>query len=646
MRRTGSCALFTTPMLVAASLGWADPSAFPACPEGSHPVKDMPHLFCQDAQGRQQGPSWWIEDGKLTMSEEYRDGALDGARLRYRGDGSVYEEAHYRAGREVPPAYKWRRNGSQKTYEWVATFFGSVERTWDPDTGELTRETTFGSKDRRNGATAHTRTWSRNGIPSTDIEYWLYPHVQHRRTYWPKGELHVEYDAGFVGLFGDGLYRLAGGSFGWTEKTWGPGHVLLSVRGQPVPEFSLHPGDLTPKGTWVLYNAYDDPAPEWAPSLPTLAEMKTPLQCPPGSEVESEPRVEQCVRGPNRELLPGPRRVRTDRVTFDSRSYTAFFRDGVEATWDMRTRARTSVGRFVGSKKDGIWWLYDVNGRLVAQESYARGVKHGNWMKYGYDGSLVEVEQFVDGKRDGVRAGWSEDGAPTSEQSYRAGELDGLERVWSFGRLTTEIHWAAGKRDGPTRFYAFETDGHLVSESIYHDQGRQYRSTLYLPSGTIDRIQESRLVEKDRYELWGESQKFYPNGLLAEHGWYIAGEPDGEWRWFYEGGPLKKEGRYDKGHLAGPWREYHPSGALAVAGEQDARCRDPWARRNAIPPAGAVQDPTSGECPVHLWRYFAADGRELGTHDFGPPLAPAPPRAPMTWPIVPIDRSRQRQSGY
>ena len=81
-------------------------------------------------------------------------------------------------------------------------------------------------------------------------------------------------------------------------------------------------------------------------------------------------------------------------------------------------------------KKEGVWRMYDSEGRVLMECSYEAGRLHGTMTMWRPEGFKAQESQYVDGRLDGVVRGWHSNGNEAFRQTYRDGVLEGEAFEW------------------------------------------------------------------------------------------------------------------------------------------------------------------------------------------------------------------------
>mgnify|MGYP000845351526 FL=1 len=146
-------------------------------------------------------------------------------------------------------------------------------------------------------------------------------------------------------------------------------------------------------------------------------------------------------------------------------------------------------------------------------------------------------------------------------------------------------------------FKRYTEEGVLLSELTYTPGRDEASAVFYYPGGL--KAAEGKYVARAREGLWkfwsatqphyliceeyyhndtrhGLSQKFYPDSTLAEKVAWDMGNRTGEWLQYYPDGAICLIAEFVAGRLEGPFSYYHPNGNLQYEGryKEDHRTGD------------------------------------------------------------------------
>ena len=123
-----------------------------------------------------------------------------------------------------------------------------------------------------------------------------------------------------------------------------------------------------------------------------------PSPCPPGARLSGKAGVEvYCAR--------------------------AGVRHGDYAKWHPEgTKAQSELGAFKAGRRDGVWKIFDSEGRLRETGPYRLGKKHGVWSQWYPSGVQALDGRYVGGLRQGRFTWFEESGAKIKQADFERGK--------------------------------------------------------------------------------------------------------------------------------------------------------------------------------------------------------------------------------
>ena len=85
-------------------------------------------------------------------------------------------------------------------------------------------------------------------------------------------------------------------------------------------------------------------------------------------------------------------------------------------------------GTYKNGKRDGVWEMYHLNGRLWMEGAYKDGKKEGVWEEYEDDGQLYRKGSYTDGKEEGVWKFYYQNGQLWKKETYKDDKLIKTEK--------------------------------------------------------------------------------------------------------------------------------------------------------------------------------------------------------------------------
>jgi antitoxin component YwqK of YwqJK toxin-antitoxin module len=119
------------------------------------------------------------------------------------------------------------------------------------------------------------------------------------------------------------------------------------------------------------------------------------------------------------------------------------------------------------SPVEGVWHVYDRNGKLLREENYHNYRLDGEMKIYYPSGALKEVLHYSDGLREGNDKAYFENGGLEREENYKDNDLEGESMYYyDTGEVKSRGHYTNGKLEG--------------SKTIYYKNGNVKQSMEYL----------------------------------------------------------------------------------------------------------------------------------------------------------------------
>lgn len=202
----------------------------------------------------------------------------------------------------------------------------------------------------------------------------------------------------------------------------------------------------------------------------------------------------------------------------------------------------------------------------------ANGKKQGPWIKKYPDGKIQYEGTFKDDKPTGLFRRYSEEGILQSELNYNPAE-DKAYAIFYHpdGKKAGEGTYIARKKEGLWKFYASTGEGYLISEEYYQLDVRSGVTQRYYPDGSL----AEKLVF-DQGVKTGQWVQYYPDGKLCLRAEYIAGKLDGPFTFWFTNGKIQFEGKYVNDIREGDWMVFNEDGSLKqIMQYREGRLTDP-----------------------------------------------------------------------
>lgn len=222
---------------------------------------------------------------------------------------------------------------------------------------------------------------------------------------------------------------------------------------------------------------------------------------------------------------------------------------------DGTTRKEVKTGKQIerfclkGKDKHGLSELIDEAEGIDVLGEFRDGKQHGLWTTTRKSGDHTELSEgaFIDGEKHGL---WTTD--TPDRQSYDTfvnGKQEGLAQTHVRGFILSEVTYAGGELEGPSRTWSEAAEGkppHLVSEGVYKAGKQDGVWTSYDEDG---KTRELTFKDGVRHgPMVG-----YSKGVKTRTGHYEDGVRHGEFEYFHDGKSIAKI-TIDKGN--GEWVRY------------------------------------------------------------------------------------------
>ncbi len=126
-------------------------------------------------------------------------------------------------------------------------------------------------------------------------------------------------------------------------------------------------------------------------------------------------------------------------------------------------------GRFIDRKKDSTWLYFsDVDGKLVLEENYRKGIKQGpTIIFYPSTGKPSELTDFKNGRKNGRWIKYFPNGKVSTSGFYVNDTLQGSFRVYGInGKLLMQGQYKNALQEGV--WMTFDSLGNLQKKEIFH----------------------------------------------------------------------------------------------------------------------------------------------------------------------------------
>ncbi|HPF93125.1 MAG TPA: hypothetical protein PLV65_04280 [Tenuifilaceae bacterium] len=159
--------------------------------------------------------------------------------------------------------------------------------------------------------------------------------------------------------------------------------------------------------------------------------------------------------------------------------------DTAQATLYNTVGRKMAAGKYLRTKKHGVWNYFGQLGEVVFTESYDEGKKHGEFITYYPSGEVYEKVTWENDQKNGPTVQFYPDGSTKSLLFYKDGLENGpIKTYYMGGDVRLEGQYANGLKDGIWKLHNPETN--------------EVKQTEYV-NGVATNFDE--LVEKETQEL-------------------------------------------------------------------------------------------------------------------------------------------------
>lgn len=209
-------------------------------------------------------------------------------------------------------------------------------------------------------------------------------------------------------------------------------------------------------------------------------------------------------------------------------------------------------GRYVDSRRNGLWKRYWPNGKARSEVNYLKGLAKGVYTTYYPDGRPEEQGSWDQDRNTGTFKRWYPNGNLMQEFGFDAnGTRNGPQKYFhENGRLEVEVNIVDGREEGVMKRYS--SGGELVETAEFH-QGQAKEGTFrsYKPTAVV----ADAPLPADAKPAPGRTAEERPNmEVFKAEGWNTL--YDDQHR-------LAQQGQYRKGRLwEGKVYKYDRNGIL------------------------------------------------------------------------------------
>ena len=268
--------------------------------------------------------------------------------------------------------------------------------------------------------------------------------------------------------------------------------------------------------------------------------------------------------------------------------------------------------------KDGPWFYYDRDKRVIAAGRYRDGIMHGQWRRIHsssegglfatkpfnlFSGQFESIANFENGRLDGAWTIIDQYRRKVFEIGYKNGVRHG-NAAWFYPNSAKmrEANFKDGLLDG--QISELDESGREIGVEVFIEGRKLVRNTtFYRPSvrKSEDYYLDKKLIPNGQDDWWNAK----PTGYGSE-GDRVQDGPSLQW---YENGQRKKRGTFKNDLPVGQFTAWHPNGLKQIQGNYDDGLKNgrwTWWHENGMKSfEGIYKD----DKPIGVWRAWNVNGQ-------------------------------------
>lgn len=536
-----------------------DPLVFSEGPMSRYDNGVMTSQGMLNAEGKQEGPwNFYYADGRIKLTERYRNGQLHGETISYYRNGNVRSKQEYKDGEQTKQVdydrngrlsaavdIRSKNAGTTSSYHWngVKEYTVEVEnsRTKDGhyptyhDDGSLQSEADI-VKGTRSGV---YKEYYRNGKISEQGNY---------RNGKKEGEYRFYYNNGqpsslitYSNDKADGPYEQYSREGKLTQKGSYRNGKKNGTEQHFDPEDGAEYGRLSYRDDVLTGVRYTDK------SGKVLAEQHAENGLASatfydawGNKISELSFRKGQMEGPAQYFFP-------DGSVRSRFLYTANNRNGESADF-YRNGKKKSERVYKEGIEQGYYRYYNETGQRISEGYLVDGNKQGVWKSYTGDGRLQRVTYYNNDKENGPEISYFRNGSKNYTDWYDAGVLIGMEQYDTSGREITRATYPGGNG----QYRLLHPDGKPLFEVAL-------KNGVY--SGPFRRLYpDGQLMESGYFRNGMRDSVLISSSVTGKpesKGTYRNGEYHGDWVYYDEAGYLRQESHYEDGQQQGKEKTYN-----------------------------------------------------------------------------------------
>jgi len=286
----------------------------------------------------------------------------------------------------------------------------------------------------------------------------------------------------------------------------------------------------------------------------------------------------------------------------------------------------TSKASFRDGKLHGKWIIVDAEDRIVTEWEYSSGLRNGRCTWNYPSGNLMKETVYREGLIDGYTRTYDVNSKLIEDETYQQGRKVAMKIKYDDdGKLQWEGEYLL------RQVVIASTDDWWQARPVEYIDARLQATEPEQHSATNGRksTRESRAAARTntddrrggvKHGCW---TAWHPNGQTRVEGNYDQGAPHGKFIWWYPSRQKAAAGNYEKGERHGLWVWWHENGQKSVSGHYtNGQMSGLWTHWDENGRLYQRSELTTAEALV------MEDGQRGGTGE-------APTRAPRVIPVGP-----------
>jgi uncharacterized protein len=206
---------------------------------------------------------------------------------------------------------------------------------------------------------------------------------------------------------------------------------------------------------------------------------------------------------------------------------------------------------------EGVWLITDAQGRKISEIPFVGGQRHGMASWYHANGRKMQQINFREGITVDEILTWRPDGGLAAKEEF----LDGRKLEMKTENYAQNRRKSQGGYLSPRMVVSKEDDWWNCKLAVFAAEGQADRHGAWTAWHANGQVQVEGRFKFGKPE--GEFTWYYPNGQKSAEGLYRSGERHGVWYWWHDNGLKSSSGEFIEGKPAGKWTWWNADGKVA-----------------------------------------------------------------------------------